>query len=80
MTVRAKRTARLERAGEWVKCKVMSVDMKRGRVALSLKQMLPDPLTQNLESVMPSVDDADVRCLPLYATRASQFVTLPCHV
>ena len=54
--------------------------MKRGRVALSLKQMLPDPLTQNLESVMPSVDDADVRCLPLHATRASHSVIFPGHV
>ena len=44
-------------AGEWVKCKVLSVEPTRGRVALSLKQMQADPLDQSLQSVLPTGDE-----------------------
>jgi hypothetical protein len=50
------------RAGETVTCKVVNVDPSKGRVALSLKQLQPDPLTQNPETALPSMDDASVRC------------------
>lgn len=43
----------------------MSVDKARGRITLSLKQMQPDPLQQNLDNVLqPTDSDSEARARP----------------
>ena len=52
---------------------MVSAEPARGRLHLSLKQMQPDPLTQNVETVLPvSLDEDSVRQACIVAA-ASQF-------
>lgn len=60
----------------------MSIDRSKGRIGLSLKQMQPDPLEQNLDSMLqPTDSDSEVRfcsCPRLLGTEGTRPVHLPC--
>lgn len=44
------------RVGDELKCLVLAVDQKKGRISLSLKRMQADPLQETLTGLLPLVD------------------------
>jgi hypothetical protein len=65
-------------AGDKIDCKIISIDIPKARVALSLKQTKPDPLEQNLESVLPPTESSSSVRFPCLSLRPAAFLITGC--